>query len=334
MTLDDLIRRIPPDTEERVARTKERYNQRVREVLRQETGLRLNRAAGEETTQVRIAVLPGLPEGLRKKEQEDPVPPEVVLAVLLAPWRGVLTELCDSSARTLKELIPQIIDHPRAIELMEDLPNGLEPVTELAKRLLAETAKFDLLKWMLAVNEDILGIYRYSPVSGRRLRSGVEGEIELYWGVIGLVSRLLGCAVEALTLVVLAHELGHAYTHLGFDIDGERWTNEDFAKSERGLKEGLAQYYTARVCAAFVRFEPSFETAYKALLVGQPDDYKTHVPWLKDQKPEEVRLSMLETRRQSKLTLVDFNGLLTAAKDRLRRPPVPSQQSLFRPNRQ
>jgi hypothetical protein len=325
MTLEDLVQRIPKDTEERVTRTKERYNQRVREVLRQETGLRLNRAAGEETTQVRIAVLPGLPEGLRKK----PLPPGFELAVLLAPWRGLLAQLHSSSDRTLKEIVPQVLRVAGGPELMGDLPGGLEPVTELARRLLAEADKFDLLKWMLEVNEDILGIYRYSPVSGHRLRSGMEGEIELYWGVIGLVDRLLGCGVEALTLVVLAHELGHAYTHLGFDIDGERWKNEDFAGSERGLKEGLAQYYTARVCAAFARFEPAFENAYKALLVGQPDDYQTHVPWIKDQKPEEVRLSMLETRRQSKLKLADFNDLLTSAKDRLRRKPAPKQQNLF-----
>jgi hypothetical protein len=274
---------------------------------------------------VRISVLPGLPEALYKK----PLPPEFALAVLLAPWRGLLTDLRNSSERTLKELIPQIVRAPGGIELMEDLPGSLEPVTELARRLLAEAGKFDLLKWMLEVNEDILGIYRYSPMSGRRLRSGMEGEIELYWGVIGLVSRLLGCTVEALTLVVLAHELGHAYTHLGFDIDGERWTNEDFAKSERGLKEGLAQYYTARVCAAFKKFDPAFESAYEALLKGQPEDYQTHVPWLKDQKPEEVRLSMLETRRQSLLKLEDFNNLLTSAKDRLRRPPAPKQKNFF-----
>ena len=233
------------------------------------------------------------------------------------------------SDRTLKEIIPQVLQTARGPELVGDLPEGLGPVTELARRLLAEAEKFDLLKWMLEVNEDILGIYRYSPVSGQRLRSGMEGEIELYWGVIGLVDRLLGCGVEALTLVVLAHELGHAYTHLGFDIDGERWTNEDFAKSERGLKEGLAQYYTARVCAAFARFEPSFEKAYEALLVAQPDDYQTHVPWLKNQKPEEVRLSMLETRRKSLLKLADFNELLSSAKKSLRRPPAPKQQNIF-----
>src|SRR5207249_928801 len=98
MTLDDLLQRIPTDTQERVARTKERYNKRVREVLRQGTGLRLSRATGEEISQVRIALLPGLPEPLRGKRP----PPEVALAVLLAPWRGLITELRNSSKATLQ----------------------------------------------------------------------------------------------------------------------------------------------------------------------------------------------------------------------------------------
>ncbi len=41
--------------------------------------------------------------------------------------------------------------------------------------------------------------------------------------VIGLVSEWLGCAVEDLAIVVLTHELAHAYTQLGADIEGLRW---------------------------------------------------------------------------------------------------------------
>ena len=40
--------------------------------------------------------------------------------------------------------------------------------------------------------------------------------------VIGLVSEWLGCAVEDLAIVVLTHELAHAYTQLGADIEGHR----------------------------------------------------------------------------------------------------------------
>ncbi len=40
MLLNELLKTIPPDTEERVNRARERFNQNIREALRQETGLR------------------------------------------------------------------------------------------------------------------------------------------------------------------------------------------------------------------------------------------------------------------------------------------------------
>jgi hypothetical protein len=61
------------------------------------------------------------------------------------------------------------------------------------------------------------------------------------------VSEWMGCTVEDLTVVVLTHELAHAYTQLGADIEGRRWPAAAFAAAESGLKEGLAQYYTDRV---------------------------------------------------------------------------------------
>src|SRR4029077_10395808 len=45
----------------------------------------------------------------------------------------------------------------------------------------------------------------------------------------------LGCDVEDLTVVVLTHELAHAYTQLGADIEGRRWAAPLFAKAEIAL---------------------------------------------------------------------------------------------------
>ena len=106
----------------------------------------------------------------------------------------------------------------------------------------------DPLKTVLAVNEDFLGIYEYDArglfADEQALNRAI---IRLYWGVIGLVSEWLGCAFEDLAVVVLTHELAHAYTQLGADIEGRRWAAPSFAKAESTLKEGLAQYYTDRV---------------------------------------------------------------------------------------
>jgi hypothetical protein len=65
-----------------------------------------------------------------------------------------------------------------------------------------------------------------------------NARVELFWGVIGLVSRLLGVSVEGLTVKVLAHELAHAYTHVGADADGRRWGTTAFQRTDRALLEG------------------------------------------------------------------------------------------------
>jgi hypothetical protein len=65
------------------------------------------------------------------------------------------------------------------------------------------------------------------------------------------------------------------------------WAAEAFAKSEHGLKEGLAQYYTARVCDRMAPSSPEAKLAYDELLKHQPKPYLTHVPWLTKHKPEE-----------------------------------------------
>ena len=59
-----------------------------------------------------------------------------------------------------------------------------------------------------------------------------ESHVELYWGVIGLFSQILGLNPEALTIVILAHELAHAYTHRAADIDGKFWDSQGFGRTD------------------------------------------------------------------------------------------------------
>lgn len=60
--------------------------------------------------------------------------------------------------------------------------------------------------------KDILGIYCFSGREAPR--------IELYWMAHALFASAFGVRIEDLALVTLTHELAHAYTHLGRDIDG------------------------------------------------------------------------------------------------------------------
>jgi hypothetical protein len=139
----------------------------------------------------------------------------------------------------------------------------------------------------------------------------------VYWAVIGLVAVLLDVKIEDLAAVVLAHELAHAYTHLGYDIDGKNWDGEGFATTESKLKEGLAQYYTQAVCAR-LRQMPDCLDAYETLLKEQPEPYQTHVHWVEEFTPEEVRRAMIETRRQGKGNLQSFQTAARLARVRMR----------------
>lgn len=175
---------------------------------------------------------------------------------------------------------------------------------------------------MLAVREDILGVYKYEIESQNGLffddRQVNRASIRLYWAVLGLVSQWMGCRVEDLTLVVLVHELAHAYTQLGADIEGRRWPPVAFTKADIEVKEGLAQYYTDRVLQRLKRRYPESFTVYKQMLSRQPKAYRTHLEWINNSTPEAVRRAMLETRRRQEGKLSDFNRRLADAQQQLK----------------
>ena len=106
----------------------------------------------------------------------------------------------------------------------------------------------------------------------------------------------------------------HAYTHLGTDIDGERWDSGAFHQSEAALKGGLAQYYTYRICRRLEEALPEAFQAYSKLLPQQPDAYRTHCDWVDCFTPEEVRLAVLELRRRDLRTLGKYEQALERAK--------------------
>jgi hypothetical protein len=171
---------------------------------------------------------------------------------------------------------------------------------------------------VLSVSQDILGIYE---IDDRGLfadeQTANRATIRLYWGVIGLVSQWLGCSVEDLAIVVLTHELAHAYTQLGADIEGRRWAAHSFARAESALKEGLAQYYTDRVLHRLERRYAGALKVFLTLLPSQAEPYRSYTPWLQISSPEAVRRAMLEVRRWNEGTLAEFNRRLEIAQREL-----------------
>jgi hypothetical protein len=329
--LTDLIDTLPHDTPERVRRAKERFNERIREALRRETRLSLHRGARdgrdrrEDTIQVGISVEPGLPKALIPAEHQT-IEDRYHLAILLGPFRETLTALHESGRAVAGDLLPVLKNDPKAAMLLNDGQEHVNAASEYADFLLKKLNEFQLTKFILKANEDILGVYRYQKP---RSYDDPKPKIELYWGVIGLVAQDLGINLEALTGVVLAHELAHAYSHVGSDADDHYWSTERFAGSDHSLKEGLAQYYTLRVCQ---RLEETFSTlrvAFETLLPHQPDAYKVH----KDFEPatsEQVRLAMLEIRRtRSKGTLAEFMDRLEMGNDQLTIAPADTAKRLW-----
>ena len=95
---------------------------------------------------------------------------------------------------------------------------------------------------------------------------------------IGIYAEMLGVSIEGFTVAVLIHELAHAYTHIGFDIDGQQWNTNDFGKASLNIIEGLAQFYTAVLSERMSKKLPEAHQAYSGFLKLQAGPYLVHQP--------------------------------------------------------
>jgi hypothetical protein len=315
--LRKLLEQLPPDTEERVRKAKDRWNTRIREALRRETRLSLHRRDEyrdkDEIIAVPINLCPGLPEELRPLD--DKIADEHELALLLAPYRQIITALANSTKSATDELLPALSRSKFASLLPRNIGHDISSVGQFAQFLLARLKSFDLTDFVLKVNKDILGVYRYKLW---RAVDDPQPKIELYWGVIGLIARDLALEPEQLTCVVLAHELAHGYSHVGADADDQYWTTKAFSVSSPEVVEGLAQYYGWLVCKRLDETLPGTLNSYNALLEKQSGPYRTHVTWMHEFTPEHVRLAMLHTRRDDSPVALDFfTESLNAARNHL-----------------
>jgi len=329
--LNDLVAKLPSDTEDKVRRAKERFNERIRETMRRETRLSLHRKNGDgrdkrdDVVQVPIDIEPGLPEALIPADKQT-IEDQYHLAILLGPHREKLTALRDSGKAVAEHLLPILREDAKARALLSGNELLVKTASDYADFLLRSLNDFRLADFILRLDSDVLGEYRY------RVHKGYDDpkpRIRLYWGVIGLVAQDLGISLEGLTGVVLAHELAHAYTHVGSDADDRYWSSDLFTQSDLELKEGLAQYYTMRVCERNKESRPGLLNAFGELLRHQTAAYTVHKDW-KSATSEHVRLAMLETRRTlRKGTLKEFEVRLQTANDQLANAPPNTVTTLW-----
>jgi len=309
--LIDLLDRVDPAVENRVKKVLDNARAAIREAMRSECRLSLRGGDANDhvaNAQVPITIQPGLPEAVYLVK----FPENFDLVIKLMPFRSALVKAA-ANMEDLQLTNQLLMSHPLWAGLAFAGEAQLPAIKNWAIQLLALLDKHDPAKLILAVNEDVLGAYFYDPRETDPLASN-WARIELYWGVIGLISNCIDCSVEDLTVVVMTHELAHAYTQLGADIDGCRWASQNFSHADVGLKEGLAQYFTARVLDRLTKRFPGAKSAYQTLLDKQPEIYRLHLPWIKEGiSPEAVRRAMLEIRRSGEKTLAEFHDRLHKA---------------------
>jgi len=144
------------------------------------------------------------------------------------------------------------------------------------------------------VRRDLLG--EYHPVAGKP-------NVLLYWVPIAVLAREWQWSVAGLTAVVLAHELAHAITHVGCDLDRRDWDTRSYCITESALHEFFAQYYAYRV-TGFKKSPPFDKPATSVcrqiiteLSKQQPEIYRAGI---EDSWPAEMMRSGLMRGRESK----------------------------------
>lgn len=294
---------IPADAKERVERAYKQFNAGVREHIRAETGLRLSDENARGAVAVRI--VEGFPSEVAQlidRHQDQTL------------WRLIVAQpKLGGVLEGLGLLLRDWGEFERWLSL-PDVAKGSKPSLEraaqvaLAMQNLAAARKvFDEIK---TIRDDILGLYRLH-----------DSSVDIYWMAQALIAAMIGVRIEDLTVVTLAHELAHAYTHVGKDIDGVAWRDEAFAGSALEVKEGLAQMYTAVVARKIGNRAPGVQQAYERLLEHQSEPYKVHLEWLKDhgtRRGEIVRFAMLRARRRDKVDHAAWFALLDETAKSLR----------------
>lgn len=283
----DVLDASSPGRREAVDRAFRQWNGVVREYIRTETALRLT--VGNEAQAVPVKIVDGLPRPLE----------EILIDFDGLEWLLLNRPVIESAARGTR-FLEEHLPHVRSIlheENMLPQPEEVARVSSMAEKLLQHLDETEALRRIAGCHEDVLGAYFFRIP-----------EIRLFWVPIGIVAAMLAVPIEALTVVVLAHELAHAYSHLGRDIDNEAWETERFAAADLSIVEGLAQFYTQRVCVLLASRFPDANQAYEALLAMQSGPYIVHRDWVDNDERggEIVRVAMIECRSRGLKRAEDF----------------------------
>lgn len=280
------LSKVFSDAKERVVRAEQQWNLIIREAIRTETGLRL--VSKEKTLTVAIKVEDGYPDSFAdfvNKISDD----YWIFLLQLKPLENALNTIDLISSNVVPFLSGRQTDSTKSIVTETSQKSILETIRLLdgVITLLKECKIEEMLK---SIDEDILGAYFFAAP---------RPEIHLYWMPIAAMASIMGVSIEALTVVVLTHELAHAYTHIGFDIDSAQWKTKEFQTTNLEILEGLAQFYTEVICTKNLssRILRALD-AYNTLLNFQNPIYHAQTQWAQNspRRGEAIRNAMIKTR--------------------------------------
>jgi hypothetical protein len=299
-----LLQSYSPDAREKVQRAFKQWNLILRDYLRTETGLRLS--VGDEAQSVPVKIEDGLPRPFFNilSDYERHIELLLILPRLKAAESGLEEAVENYDALVL--VITTQREPGDAVAMLEEVITVRKFVSDAVGKL----QKLELLKKFGQIEEDTLGAYFY------RLP-----EVQLYWMPIAFIAALLSVPVEALAVVVLAHELAHAYTHLGRDIDSNRWEVEKFADADLFIVEGMAQFYTSVICKKLEMRYPAAMEAFDKLLAQQSGPYRAHEVWAKDHhaRGEVVRACLIKCRSHGFLEYLELKDEMRSTEKELAR---------------
>jgi hypothetical protein len=302
----DLLVQRHHDLRERVEYTCKRQNQIIRELLNKHTALRLS--VGNSRQQVSVRVVDGLPEPLAHVVETIPQREiwELILNRSLLQSTVAGLDFTDQRLNAIAAWQP-IHD---AIELGTALRQSREFISWLTETL----ERTEILDRIARIDQDVLGAY---------FLQNQPPTIQIYWMAIGIFSSLQDISVESLTVVTLAHELAHAFTHIGYDTDRQQWDTRAFSKTDPRIAEGLAQFYTEIVCQEFdeKNFGAGCSEAFNKLLRQQQSPYTCFRNWVGNatKRQEIIRSCLIQCRTDQLTDYHNFEASLQEAAQRIDR---------------
>lgn len=297
--LDEMLTLVPPEVKDIVMRADSKFTAPICSALQEETGLTLK------------------PAGIGWRPQvQDGLPMPHLLGAELVPARMTPHQFAvlDHWIRGCHDF--EGIEEgwkldPEEREDLQRVIGNSEGISKFAQHLQGKFMNTSRLREILYYPMDILGAYS-SELS--------QPTVVLYWQAIGLFAAFLRVPDADLAVAVLAHELAHAFVHLGRDSAGQVWPTTEYQTAPRSVQEGLAQYFADRVLDPDREgpFGSGPKDAFDELRRQQHDDYRAGLLWqLAGYTPQIVKAAVLCARADRSLYLNGFEGALEAARKRL-----------------